>query len=258
LAVTKVLVLVLSFAAEPWRTIEREGQRPTWISQATEDTPVFFYQGRTDGLSYWSVGGALKASKFSSGLRRKLIASTASLFKEATLCGDTLMLDIPDTWGTINVKMRSAFRWALEHQNFDYVWRTNSSSYTKLDELKTWAQTLPDSGCYAGYWEEKRGLKLVTGSGFLLSRDLVEVAVNDPAWQHDFMDDVSLAWSMKRKGVHPLWRKRVDVRSPEAVASLTDEQVRSAIHFRCKNQADRMREVETMLDLHARIVQSRA
>lgn len=115
----RILVLVLSLAREPWRTIERAGQRATWAAADLDS----------------------------------------------------------------------------------YLLRTKAACYVERRRLQATVAALPGTGLYGGFVGESEGCPFVSGTGMLLSRDVVEMAVADPDWEFDRVDDVAL---MRR--VHDAFR----------------------------------------------------
>lgn len=250
----RVLVLVLGCDRQPWRRIEAEGQRTTWLSNAIPNVRVLYYYGTAKGLGYWSVAIMSKGlhvlrQERLRGLFLRLTGSRYALAARET--GDRLYLQIPETFGNIGAKTVGALRYVLGRYEFDYVYRTNISSYTHLPLLQEFVQSLPETRYYGGFLGQERNISFAAGSGILFSRDLVEFAARDPEWNWELMDDVALACSMTRAGVQPQAIPRIDIDSPDKVALVAPDRWRTCFSVRCKSAGNRLQDIETMRRVHA-------
>jgi hypothetical protein len=250
----KVLVLVLSLDKEPYRSIEVQGQRTTWASQALPNVPVFFYYGVTTGPAYWVLGMVSRAlhnanqERLRCLLLRRIGVGYSLRTRER---GDRIQVRVPDIYGTIGAKTVGALRHVLSAHRFDYLYRTNTSSYVHLPLLHHFVQSVPATGYYAGSLVHTQGLTCASGSGFLLSRDLVEFAARDARWDWDLVDDLALGRSMARAGVAPQALPRIDVSTPDQVSHVASALWRNCFHVRCKSVGDRLGDIETMQRVHA-------
>ena len=250
----KVLVLVLSSDKEPYRSIETLGQRATWAATAIPGAPVLFYYGVTTGLGYWSMAVTSKLLHRLGlhELRKSLLRRTGPRYALRTReCGDRIDVQIPDIYGNIGAKTVGALRHVLQAHQFDFLFRTNTSSYVFLPLLQRFVQSAPDQACYAGFLGQTPQMTFVGGAGILLSRDMVAFAAQDPAWDWDLMDDLALALSIARAGVDPRPLPRIDLRSPDRVTSVPTEQWLTCFHVRCQAAGDRMQDIETMRRVQA-------
>ena len=254
LEMKKVLILVLSCELEPWRRIESEGQRTTWASTSLPDVPVLFYYASTKSLAYWWFGivsrGLHKLGQ--QRLRSFFLRYTGPKYALGTRqAGDRIYVNIPGTFSNIGAKTVGALRHVLANHAFDYVFRTNTSSYVYLPLLHQFVQSLPGTGYYAGLLGQSLNMTFVGGPGILLSRDLVEFATRDAGWDWDLMDDLAMARSMARAGVAPRPLPRIDVTSPDQVPLVPADQWKTCFHVRCKSAGDRLQDIETMKRVHA-------
>ena len=165
--------------------------------------------------------------------------------------GDRIEVGIPDFYSNIGAKTLGALRHVLKSYSFDYLFRTNTSSYVYLPLLHQFVQSLPPKGYYAGLLAQSLNITFAAGAGILLSRDLVEFAVGDAGWDWDLIDDLALARSMARAGVAPRPLPRIDVVSPDQVPLVPADQWKSCFHARCLSLSNRLQDIETMRQVHA-------
>ncbi|MGT2461430.1 hypothetical protein [Sinomonas atrocyanea] len=238
--------------AQPWRMIEEEGQRKTWAAAPT--LPVFFLYGKS-GKATRTV-----AKYIQKGVQRLAGDKAFALFSRAAgswmasrqvqIDGDRLMTGVPETYLNTNPKNIAGLRHLLATQEFDYVFRTNTSSYVNLAALEEYVQNLPRTGYYAGFIGESDGTRFASGTCTLISRDVAVRATTDSQWEFGLIDDVAMGRSMARAGigVHPL--DRVDVLTPEDLEALTPEALRRAFVVRCKSLGGRDHDVKAMRRVH--------
>jgi hypothetical protein len=249
----KVLVVVLAVDAEPWRSIEEFGQRGTW-AKAGSSIPVMWLHGLDSGflrlviLGIAKCLGELRAYRAQRMFRRKTGAWLAR--RDVRVVGRDILTGVPESYLTTNAKTVAAFRHLLKTEDFDFILRTNSSSYVDLERLDQFVQAIPDGGYYGGAVWRAQGLEFVTGSTILISRDLVELAAFDERWDFDLIDDMALGWSMRRAGVTCQSIERVDVLSEDSILSLSEEALASAFLVRCKVEADRSGDIRAMRRVH--------
>jgi hypothetical protein len=244
----KILVVVLALDTDPWRRIQDEGQKSTWAK--FPEVPVFWLHGRNGGSSRFLVrslarvlwGRALYSFHTASGRW----ASN----RRVRIVGDRIETNTPETYLMTNAKTVAAFRHVLGTKDFDYVLRTNTSSYVNLAMLLQFIQDLPDEKYYGGTLWEKNGLTYVTGTSILLSRDLVQHAAYDPDWEFGLIDDLALGRSMSRLGISPRPIPRVDVGTPDALSGLTKETAASSFVIRCRGTHTRLHDITAMHRVH--------
>lgn len=254
----KVLVLVLAHDADPWKTIESEGQRATWASCSHPSVLVRFYYGRRKAWqgSLVRYGTAILRRVRLTRVRSRLLRRVAirSRGKQVREDGDRLFVPIPEAYVTITGKSFLALEYALDHFNFDFLLRTNTSSYVNLQVLLESVKDLPVARVYAGVVSTTRsGEAFISGAGILMSRDVVEAVVSDESFEFDQLDDVAIARSLFRQGVHMTPLVRVDLESLGQVDGVSEGALKSTFHYRCKVAGAREMDIAIMRRVHARI-----
>ncbi|HEY8030077.1 MAG TPA: hypothetical protein VIE38_11260 [Gaiellaceae bacterium] len=209
----RILVLVLAARAWPYPILVRAIKR-TWASRDTADVSVLFYYGG----------------------------------KRLELSGRNLYLPVTDALPA-GLKTIACFEQVLESKEFDLVFRTNCSSYVDLSNLHGFA------GRHAraqAFYSGRRGmfgdLPFASGSGFFLSRDLVELVVERRAeWNHELPDDIALAELMQRHAVDLVDAPRVDYTSARDLGDVDTSQ----FLFRCKTESPwRLGDIRILVAIH--------
>lgn len=135
--------------------------------------------------------------------------------------------------------------------DYQYIFRTNSSSYCHKQRLKNFAQTLPTEKLYAGWTtvdSEDFGGLVVSGAGIFLSRDTAEILRQqiDPSVERE--EDVEVGRILRRNGIVAIDDKsRFDVGEFVEAYPPTDR-----YHYRLKN-GDRYLDAQNFYRLHEKI-----
>jgi hypothetical protein len=107
-------------------------------------------------------------------------------------------------------KTLEAFRYFQPKlKDYDFVYRTNLSSFIQFDRFLEFCATLPRANlCSAviGY----DIVPFPSGSGFTLSCDLVNRIIEDPP-EHQIMDDVTVGLALNKWGIQIVEAPRVDI-----------------------------------------------
>jgi hypothetical protein len=119
--------------------------------------------------------------------------------------GDELICGV----GNNDVRNRNkiAFKYIIDNFNFDYMFRCCSGSYIVQERLEQFLQDKPKTGFYCGHYSRKGISKevmvpFVIGFNILLSKDLVELLVNNPSgYFTDIDEDVAIGKFLFDKGI---------------------------------------------------------
>lgn len=149
---------------------------------------------------------------------------------------NTILCKGVEEYHTIFSKTINSFK-AIQHKDFDYILRTNSSSFIHLDNLLKYLSTAPLENFYSGslipYHTSNIGLEFATGSGYILSKDLLlKVIHNENLWEPQYPDDVGLGKLIKDLNVKLIpkeWYKVTDIPDVSILEKIGDR-----FHIRCK------------------------
>jgi hypothetical protein len=218
--IMRILVLVLAARAWPYPILVRAIKR-TWASCDPAGVSTIFYSG---------------------GERLELE-------------GRDLHLPVTDALPA-GLKTIACFEQVLRSNEFDLVFRTNCSSYVDLPNLRGFAERHARA---ERFYSGRRGmfgdLPFASGSGFFLSRDLVELVVERrDEWNHALPDDIALAELMRRHGVDLVDASRIDYTSVRDIGDVDTSQ----FLFRCKTESPwRLGDVRIFLMIHQAFCRAR-
>lgn len=136
-----------------------------------------------------------------------------ALSQDSLLEGDTLHIKIDESLSHVYEKMMRAFQYFEPVlSNYDFVFRTNLSSYLDIPAYREFCSTLPRSGVYSGVVGSHGGISFASGAGFTMTPDLIRrlVAEHPP---EVYLDDVSIGAAVQRWGIPVLPAPRLDLSS---------------------------------------------
>jgi hypothetical protein len=197
---TLVLVLSTHDPRPPYRRLI-ETIRTTWASVPIQGVETLFYSG----------GAALETR------------------------GGDLVVPAPDDLLNVGHKTLRCFEYLLESSAFDLIFRTNLSSYVDLPNLREYAHAHGQDGrLYRGVLGARGSTPYASGSGYFLSRDLVEVAVEaQELWNHKLPDDAALGLVLAARGVKPTPGPRQDIERLRDARRVDTSQY----HVRCRTNS---------------------
>lgn len=266
-----LLIVIGQVLNDPWLSITRDGQFPTWLQDAREQqVRVRHSHGRRSGFVVrrldrshewlrWHGRGRNLVPRFDSWFGKPWLRRVPSvregrfLFPEAVSWEQGLV----DVYALQRWKIVGSLIQALTEE-FTHVYFTTASSYVRVNELLTVVSELPTEGVYAGtpYRDSISGTHFASGANRIFSRDVVEAVVREKErYRNDVMEDAGLGRLVHEMGIELMPLSSLNVPSLGAVAELSDEQILANFHFRTTSQVlSERRDAEVMHALHARVV----
>lgn len=166
--------------------------------------------------------------------------------------GTNLCLTCDEQYKNMGIRTIEAFEWLLENRpSMQYVFRTNQSSYVRLDKLHDVVGKFNGASVYSGFVGNHEGISFASGCGYWISRDLIKLLVdNKTILEHSYVDDVCFGKFLTSRKVPVLPAMRFDITSLEQLNSISMGDINDHFHFRCKQGYDRSKDVEVMVRLH--------
>jgi len=117
---------------------------------------------------------------------------------------------------------------------YDYIVRTNLSSLWNFRALAKHLESQPKSGLYSGVIGNYKGIRYASGSGFIMTPDIVKKIVDNRHLcnQLNFIDDTDIGYMLSKLGIFPTPNLRTDILNKDALNRLiySDE----VYHYRIK------------------------
>ena len=164
----KLLIGVLSTKTTSSSITGVEDSKLTWASKDYPDTTIQFYHGITNNTDYDDLD---------------------------------VVVNVNENPKNILLKTIEYFKYTLQFE-YDYLYRINSSSYIHIDKLKKYLNDKPKDkflACVRNFQLQIQK-SFPSGSGYILSRDLVEEIVNNDI-EYVIEDDVSIGLFLNSLGV---------------------------------------------------------
>ncbi len=141
-------------------------------------------------------------------------------------------------------KTIKGIQYVLKNFNFDYLTRTNLSSFWHFQNYKKTLTKLPTERlCLGniGFYPELNTL-FMSGAGITLSKDVVEeLSKNNRQLNYMLIDDVSIGHLLKKIGYEFIESQRNDIILDNYDYDLKERIDCGAFHFRIKNKLDHIR-----------------
>lgn len=222
----KIIVLVLSSLDKVYQDLE-ETIRDTWAINKNNNLNIFYYYGGSD-----------------------------SFFVD----GDKIFCTKEESLFNIGYKTIEAFEYLYNNYEFDYIFRTNSSSYVNLDKMIDFLENKPKSSFYCGYINLQKNTNILfgSGSGYFLSKDLIGMILSkSDSWNHSLIDDVALGKFLSEHNVQLVQSKRLDINRLQDDLlynfdrPILSDEIKNHFHFRCKtSDPNRLMDSLIMKNIH--------
>lgn len=162
--------------------------------------------------------------------------------------GDTLWCKTIESMSHILVKTIMALEYLYPRFNeFDYLFRTNLSSFIIFPRLLKFIGTLPTTQCYCGIPLDPCG---ASGAGFFLSMDLAALTVEGKEYHlscNNCIDDVTIGAFLQREHQIPIIpAPRIDFCCIETWNRYKDNIPEAEFHVRCKNFTEEFRTTDEL------------
>ncbi len=213
----KILILVLSYN-DNGGTYSKfyEAQKTTWDSIKVDNVDTFYY--------------------FGNSIENKIIGN------------EIYTTDIENYKCT--EKMVSAFN-LVKDFDFDYIVRTNSSSYLDKELFYEFLSNKPKNNFYGGIIGNHNGIPFASGALFVMSRDIFNLVIeNSDMIDRSLIDDVSIGHLLQKFNVYPNGAEFTRYDIPDH-GNLTNPNSINFFHYRLKtNHYFRDNDIQTMKDIH--------
>lgn len=190
----RILIMVQATHQEPWESIIKT-QKETWYSVREKDVDTLFYYSG-DKFVYNFNG---------------------------------IYVPCPPEPEWNNYRFKLALDWLYDSNDpgYDFIFRTNASSYIDKRRLKEYVSTLPKTGTYNG----KLGGDFASGCGFTISVDMVNILRKIPQIPEE-SEDVAIGKLLAQHGVFPTDAPRYQYWPNNG------RTIPKVFHYRCKSDTD--------------------
>ena len=146
--------------------------------------------------------------------------------------GQDLFLNCSDKYSDMGIKTLKAFEWVDLNLNYDYIFRTNTSSFVNYKNLIRYLKKIQEEGTnYCGFVGNYQGIDYVSGSGIILSKYAIKsVIASKSQIDMDVVEDVAIGKLLKINEISPVKGKRKDIESHKDIRNIDSDEY----HIRCR------------------------
>jgi len=144
-----------------------------------------------------------------------------------------LFLNTEDNYSNLAKKTLMAFQEIYENCEFDFIFRTNTSSFIDLEILENYLNFKSNNSSYSGkITETNEGFTFASGAGFFISKENISILLkNKDSFDEKLPDDVAIAKTLSQQMIFPTNLRRVDLKNvpnPRIIKENKD------FHYRCR------------------------
>jgi hypothetical protein len=165
--------------------------------------------------------------------------------------GNTFWLSGKESLKHLTTKTIDSMKYFLTKDSYDFIVRTNMSSFWNFKALIKFLETLPKQNVYSGIIGNHNGIPFVSGSGFIMSNDVAKLLIDNRniAESVCIVDDVDIGYTMDKLGVPFSLGKRTDFYSMNMYLNHIYDT--DTYHYRIKwnDSSKRLEEVDVMWSL---------
>lgn len=191
----KVLIMVLSYNQPPFDELMR-AQHETWDSVEHPDVKTVYYHGTKEPVDRPVVDWDKRTTPERGTWEELEFNCIDSYYYMAGKFKYALDYAFSDQAKPYNLK----FEW-------DFIFRTNSSSYVNKKRLVEFAATLPKENLYAGKTlvdlNDFSGIA-ISGAGIWLSRDTAEILQKEIDPEFEMEEDIYIGRILRKQGIVPI------------------------------------------------------
>jgi hypothetical protein len=209
----------------PYNLIQEHGQEKTWVDYSDNNKNSIYYFYYKDDIS----APYIKDNKY-------------------------IYLPGKENLDNCTKKTVDAFKYVLENFEFTYIYRTNISSYINKRLLDAYINTLYNTNIYGGVINNKDDIAYASGSGFIISKDLVKLLVdNEDKIDYSIVDDMSIGKFLnKQNNISIIPIPRIDIINDNGLKRVNNTNINNAFHYRLKSyyETNRNFDIQAMHYLH--------
>jgi hypothetical protein len=179
-----------------------------------------------------------KYTKLSTNIMSFFIRLDNNIENDVKLENDTLYFKGTESYiPGVLYKTCEAFKYCINNYSFDYILRTNLSSFYNYSMLSNKISQLPKTNvvfAVIGYYDD---IMFPSGAGFLMSHDVIDLCINNIDFKDKFYflyeDDVCIGMLLKNLKIQILNAERCDYITQNK--QYNPENTKLYYHFRVKS-----------------------
>jgi len=166
---------------------------------------------------------------------------------------DQIVIDIPEGLRFLGLKLLRSLN-CLYEMGYEVVYKTTLSSIVNGENFRNVTEAIQDDYPFYGGTPINFGRHpFASGANLMLNRKSIAELINRQSqWNHGLLDDVAIGRLLENYAeISEI--STLNIASKTQLASISDSQLRSITHFRCKSALTVRDDVQIMLALHERL-----
>ena len=265
----KVVVAITQAKSEPWETIWREGQLPTWVNRYRNEFRIVNTSGIPMGKSWTFFDQMHERNRYKNQLGkwqgradhifvpwlRRNIPTWKSLRAEESGI-EEIQIQTNSSYIFAGRRLLGVIKWFVEQTQEPFLFVTTTSSFLNLRILEEKIEKYDSNSLvYSGHLLGDDSRKFVSGAGQLLSRSTAEVILeNFRAYPHRMLNDVALSELLYSKGIVPEHIPWSWLRSEEEARLFEFKNSANIFHYRVKTKDYPRSDHRIMQIIHSRLL----
>jgi hypothetical protein len=269
--IESMVIAIGQAKSEPWESIWKNGQLPTWVNRFKNDYEIVNVSGLALSAMWKKFDTFHERQRYSARfgkwqgrldyffipwLKRNIPSSKevpASIIRE-------ILIKTNSSYIFAGRRLLGTIKWFLEENESQYLLLTTTSSLINVKNLKRRLRELDTkSPVYAGHLLGDGDSRFVTGAGQLINRQTAKIVVEHAReYPHRMLNDVALGQLLRNHNVKAIEIPWVWVKSVDEVSRLDLETLGSTFHFRVKTSTNPRTDDLVMRALHTRLLECNA
>jgi hypothetical protein len=256
---------------DPWLSIARDGQRPSWEKSRFKNFDVVYFFGKSNRITIrldrlieslrWNHGryASYAISYFLMAIMRPIKAWVPGAKivsqNESKISAKSLKISVPEFTSTMRWKKIAFIDYFLRETNAEYLIISTSSSLLNFEAILDFIKMQRELNTlmYAGPIHIGYDCDFTSGAFTLIDRKAASLLYeNRKLIPVHVMDDIGFGSAFKALNVLPIDMKSINIDSIEKLKTYSNKELSGTPHFRLKSgQTNSRNDVEIMLALAA-------
>ena len=243
-----VVIGILQVDIEPWASIHKMGQLPTWMERCPKEVRIVSLYGKKPSCflnKLDRIHEFLRLNPIGNGFTHRLDKIISELFRRKPIpkwriekTGNHLRINSQATSTYITQVIREfcLFEFFLDYTSADYLYMTNTSSYLNFTQFMKEVSNLPKSNLYGGTARPFADFQFYSGANRVFSRDVVKLLLeNFNRIDYRLLNDVAVGKLLNEFHLNRVEISSLTFENEAEISLLSREALLSTAHFRLKS-----------------------
>lgn len=263
----EVVVAIVQAKEEPWESIWREGQVPTWIDRYKNQYEIVNVSGLPMGRLWKQFDSFHEVNRYSTNYGRLqgrldyvfipwLNRNIPKWKQLPNSVVEEIRIITNSSYVFAGRRLLGTLKWFIQSKKSNFIYLTTTSSLINVRLLEEKIADFDvENPLYAGQVLGDSNLKFVSGAGTLMNRRAVEIVLdNCKLYPHQMLNDAALGYLLRDLKVIPVDLPWCWLTSSEEIYQTELSIYRQTIHYRLKTNSSPRSDSKVMVDLHKHLL----